>query len=38
LPVRGILTRCEDDNAVVDFNHPLAGMDMRLHVAVIGIL
>ncbi len=38
LPVRGILTRCSDDTAVVDFNHPLAGMDMRLNVAVIGIL
>jgi len=38
LPVRGILTRCDDDSAVVDFNHPLAGRDMRLNVAVIGIL
>ena len=38
LPVRGILTQCEDDSAVVDFNHPLAGMDMRLKVMVIGIL
>lgn len=38
VPVRGILTVCNDDNAVVDFNHPLAGMPMRLRVAVIGIL
>jgi len=38
LPVRGILARCDDDSAVVDFNHPLAGRDMRLNVAVIGIL
>jgi FKBP-type peptidyl-prolyl cis-trans isomerase SlpA len=38
LPVRGILTRCDADSAVVDFNHPLAGMPMRLTVSVIGIL
>jgi FKBP-type peptidyl-prolyl cis-trans isomerase SlpA len=38
VPVRGILTVCNEDSAVVDFNHPLAGMPMRLDVAVIGIL
>jgi FKBP-type peptidyl-prolyl cis-trans isomerase SlpA len=38
LPVRGILTVCNEDSAVVDFNHPLAGMSMRLIVAVIGVL
>jgi FKBP-type peptidyl-prolyl cis-trans isomerase SlpA len=38
LPVRGILARCDADSAVVDFNHPLAGMPMRLTVSVIGIL
>ena len=38
LPVRGTITQCDDDSAVVDFNHPLAGRDMRLKVAVIGIL
>ena len=37
-PVRGTLTRCDADSAVVDFNHPLAGMPMHLRVAVIGIL
>jgi FKBP-type peptidyl-prolyl cis-trans isomerase SlpA len=38
LPVRGILAACDADSAVVDFNHPLAGMPMRLTVSVIGIL
>jgi len=37
-PVRGILTRCDADSAVVDFNHPLAGRALRLNVQVIGIL
>jgi FKBP-type peptidyl-prolyl cis-trans isomerase SlpA len=38
LPVRGTITECNDESAVVDFNHPLAGRDMRLNVAIIGIL
>jgi len=37
-PVRGTLARCDDDSAVVDFNHPLAGRALRLNVQVIGIL
>lgn len=35
---RGVLARCETDHAVVDFNHPLAGMAMRIRVQVIGVL
>ncbi len=38
LPLRGILARCDEDSAVVDFNHPLAGRDLHLKVQVIGIL
>ena len=37
-PVRGTLARCDDDSAVVDFNHPLAGRALHLNVQVIGIL
>jgi len=35
---RGVLRQCEGDRAVVDFNHPLAGMPMRIRVQVIGVL
>ena len=35
---RGVLARCEADHAVVDFNHPLAGMPMHIRVQVIGVL
>lgn len=38
VPVRGILAQCDADSAVVDFNHPLAGRDLRLTVHVIGVL
>ncbi|HYA66743.1 MAG TPA: FKBP-type peptidyl-prolyl cis-trans isomerase [Burkholderiaceae bacterium] len=35
---RGVLARCDAQQAVVDFNHPLAGMPMRVRVQVIGVL
>ncbi|SPE30577.1 Peptidyl-prolyl cis-trans isomerase [Burkholderiales bacterium] len=35
---RGALVQCDEDTAVVDFNHPLAGMPMRIRVQVIGVL
>jgi FKBP-type peptidyl-prolyl cis-trans isomerase SlpA len=38
LPVRGVLVECDAERAVVDFNHPLAGMPMRVRVQVIGVL
>lgn len=35
---RGVLAQCDAQQAVVDFNHPLAGMAMRVRVQVIGVL
>jgi len=35
---RGVLAQCDNERAVVDFNHPLAGKTMRLRVQVIGVL
>jgi len=35
---RGALVQCDGQSAVVDFNHPLAGMPMRVRVQVIGVL
>jgi FKBP-type peptidyl-prolyl cis-trans isomerase SlpA len=35
---RGVLTECGAEEAVLDFNHPLAGLPMRLRVQVIGVL
>jgi len=35
---RGVLAQCDAQQAVVDFNHPLAGMPMRVRVQVIGVL
>ena len=37
-PYRGVLAQCDAQQAVVDFNHPLAGMPMRVRVQVIGVL
>ncbi len=34
----GVLSQCDALGAVVDFNHPLAGMPMRVRVQVIGVL
>ena len=38
LPVRGVLAALDGGHAVVDFNHPLAGLPMRVRVLVIGVL
>jgi FKBP-type peptidyl-prolyl cis-trans isomerase SlpA len=35
---RGVLAQCDAQQAVVDFNHPLAGKPMRVRVQVIGVL
>ncbi len=37
-PVRGVIAACDAGAALVDFNHPLAGLPMRLRVQVIGVL
>ena len=37
-PYRGLLAQCDALRAVVDFNHPLAGLPMRVRVQVIGVL
>lgn len=34
----GLLRELDDDSALVDFNHPLAGKSIRFEVQVIGIL
>jgi len=38
VPLRGVISNCDAQGAVVDFNHPLAGMPVRLRVQVIGVL
>jgi FKBP-type peptidyl-prolyl cis-trans isomerase SlpA len=35
---RGLLLSCDAAQALVDFNHPLAGRALRLRVQVIGVL
>lgn len=35
---RGLLVQCDAQRAMVDFNHPLSGMAMRVRVQVIGVL
>jgi FKBP-type peptidyl-prolyl cis-trans isomerase SlpA len=35
---RGVLVECGEERALVDFNHPLAGLPMRVRVQVIGVL
>jgi FKBP-type peptidyl-prolyl cis-trans isomerase SlpA len=35
---RGVLVECDAERALVDFNHPLAGIPMRVRVQVIGVL
>lgn len=34
----GVLKQWEGDRALFDFNHPLAGTDLRLHVELLGVL
>lgn len=34
----GIFKRFEGDNAIFDFNHPLAGVDLKIDVDIIGVL
>jgi len=34
----GVLKTLEDDWALFDFNHPLAGADLRLDVSILGVL
>ncbi|ETD70401.1 peptidyl-prolyl cis-trans isomerase [Pelistega indica] len=34
----GLFKRFEGDNAVFDFNHPLAGVDLQVDVSIIGVL
>jgi FKBP-type peptidyl-prolyl cis-trans isomerase SlpA len=36
--LRGVLVECGQDEALVDFNHPLAGLPVRVRVHVIGVL
>lgn len=35
---RGVLVECGPEDALVDFNHPLAGLPVRVRVQVIGVL
>jgi FKBP-type peptidyl-prolyl cis-trans isomerase SlpA len=37
-PLRGIVLECGPREALVDFNHPLAGRTLRLRVQVVGVL
>ncbi len=34
----GLFKGFEDDTAVFDFNHPLAGVDLKIDVTIIGVL
>ena len=34
----GVLKEFEDDRALFDFNHPLAGIDLRVEVSLLGVL
>lgn len=34
----GLFKRFEGDKAIFDFNHPLAGVDLKIDVAIIGVL
>lgn len=34
----GIFKRFEGNNAIFDFNHPLAGTDLKIEVSIIGVL
>lgn len=34
----GVLVSCDEAQGVVDFNHPLAGLPLRVRVQVIGVL
>jgi len=34
----GVLKKWQDDQALIDFNHPLAGAQIRLDVKILGIL
>ncbi len=33
----GVVTKVTDDHVVMDFNHPLAGVDLHFHGTVIGV-
>ena len=35
--LNGVVTKVEEDQVVMDFNHPLAGMDLHFHGQVIGV-
>src|SRR5690606_8301527 len=34
----GVLKEFEDDRVLFDFNHPLAGIDLRVEVSLLGVL
>lgn len=34
----GVLKTIQDDSALFDFNHPLAGIDLQLEVHILGVL
>lgn len=34
----GLFKRFEGENAIFDFNHPLAGVDLKIDVSIIGVL
>jgi FKBP-type peptidyl-prolyl cis-trans isomerase SlpA len=34
----GILKELDDKSALFDFNHPLAGADLRIEVSLLGVL
>ena len=37
-PMRGVVTRLDAQETVIDFNHPLAGWPLQVRVQVIGVL
>ena len=34
----GLIRALDDDSALIDFNHPLAGKGVRFEVEIVGIL
>ena len=38
LSITGMVRELEADSALIDFNHPLAGRDVRFEVEIVGIL
>jgi FKBP-type peptidyl-prolyl cis-trans isomerase SlpA len=36
--ITGLVRELDADSALIDFNHPLAGRDVRFEVEIVGIL